>query len=443
MKHTSFARRRTSGLALFKLVVFLLALIVMESPAHAQDTIVQPVPQNVVNPIDLIDVIAKLLGKTGPPRSSVPVPFVQNVSLLPIVGYGPANGFVIGAAAGITELLGDPKSTQLSSALLSATITTKKQVLLCLRTDIFLKNDEWYITGDIRFLFFAQPTYGLGIYGLNSQHTFNVGGTDVGYSVLEQPMRYNYVRVYESVVKRVVPHFFVGLGVDIDWHFAINDQNLFLDTPNPQLTSHYIYSKKYGFDTAHYSANGLSAQFIFDTRDNTVNAYKGMFANVSFRANEKIFGGSQNSGMFSYDLRKYIPLQKSRPGHVLAFWSWGDFITGGNMPYLALPSITWDAYSRSGRGYIQGRFRGKDMMYGEMEYRLPITNDGFFGAVAFINATTASNPITGQPLFAAMAPGYGAGIRIKLNKKDRTNICVDYGLGQSSSGLYFNIREVF
>ena len=83
------------------------------------------------------------------------------------------------------------------------------------------------------------------------------------------------------------------------------------------------------------------------------------------------------------------------------------------------------------------------MMYGETEYRLPISRNGLFGAVAFLNVTTASSPTTGQLLFASLAPGYGVGLRINMNKKDRTNICVDYGRGLSSSGLYFNIQETF
>jgi len=57
--------------------------------------------------------------------------------------------------------------------------------------------------------------------------------------------------------------------------------------------------------------------------------------------------------------------------------------------------------------------------------------------------TTASNPITGQSVFNSIAPGYGVGLRITMNKKDRTNICVDYGRGIGSSGVYFNIRESF
>ncbi len=98
---------------------------------------------------------------------------------------------------------------------------------------------------------------------------------------------------------------------------------------------------------------------------------------------------------------------------VLAFWTWGQFVTSGNVPYLALPSIGWDTYGRSGRGYVQGRFRGTNMVYGESEFRMPISRNGLFGAVAFINATTASNPLTSQALFDSLAPGYGLGFESK------------------------------
>ncbi|HXB29517.1 MAG TPA: BamA/TamA family outer membrane protein [Puia sp.] len=396
-----------------------------------------------VNPVDLIGVISEMFNKKGPARNDIIIPGVRNLSLLPIVGYGPANGFVIGTAISATNLLGNQKNTQLSSALLSISLTTKKQVLLCARSDIYLPGNSWYIPGDVRLLFFAQPTYGLGIYGLNSTLNFNIDGTDLSNSVLEQPMRFNYIRFYETALKEIFPHWYAGLGINIDDHFEIQDQLLKLDTPNQMITANYFYSTKYGFNPLHYSTNGLLFRVIQDSRDNPINSYKGIYASLGFRVNEKIFGGSQNSTMLYAEWRNYIPLQKNKPGLVLAFWTWGQFVTSGNVPYLALPSIGWDTYGRSGRGYVQGRFRGTNMVYGESEFRMPISRNGLFGAVAFINATTASNPNTGQTLFNSLAPGYGLGLRIKMNMKDRTNICIDYGRGLGSHGIYFNIQETF
>ena len=424
--------------------VFALAILsVFYIHGFAQKNPIEPSPQNTVNPVDLIGVIGKIFNKQGPARSDIIIPGVSNVSLLPIIGYGPANGFVIGAAVSATNLLGDKINTQLSSALVSISLTTKDQILLCARSDIYLPGNSWYIPGDVRFLIFAQPTYGLGIYGLDEPLNFNVDGTDVSKPVLQQPMRYNYIRFYETVMKEIFPYWYAGIGVNIDYHFDIDDQSLQLDTPNQNITSHYYYSTKYGFNPLHYSTNGLLFKITQDSRDNPINSYKGIYASLGFRVNEKIFGGSQNSTMLYAEWRNYIPLKKTKPGMVLAFWTWGQFITSGNVPYLALPSIGWDTYGRSGRGYVQGRFRGTNMVYGESEFRMPISRNGLFGAVAFLNATTASNPVTGQTLFNSLAPGYGLGLRIKMNMKDRTNICIDYGRGLGSHGVYFNIQETF
>ena len=424
-------------------VLVLVILLVTGTKVFAQEPPGGISPQNTANPVDLIGVIGGIFNKKGPARNDIIVPGVNNLSLLPIIGYGPANGFVIGGALSATNLLGNKNTTQLSSALISISVTSKEQLLIAARSDIYLPGNDWYIPGDIRFLLFAQPTYGLGIYGLDATMNFNLDGTDVSKSVLEQPMRFNYIRFYETVLKEIRPYWYAGLGINIDDHINIDDESLKLDTPNVNITSNYFYSTKYGFNPKHYSTNGLSVKFTYDSRDNTINCFKGMYASVSFRVNEKIFGGSQNSTMLYADWRNYIPLKKSKPGMILAFWTWGVFVTSGNVPYLALPAIGWDTYGRSGRGYVQGRFRGVDMVYGETEFRMPISRNGLFGAVAFLNATTASNTNTGQTLFNTIAPAYGIGLRIKMNMKDRTNICIDYGRGRDSHGLYFNIQETF
>ena len=429
---------------IYFIIIFVVAIHLLSDKTLLAQNLPSPVTlQHVVNPIDLIDVIAKMLHKEGSKKSDTIVQGVRNLSFLPIVGYGVSNGFVIGAAVSATKLLGDKNTTQLSSSLISLSLTTKSQVIFAARTNIHLPGDKWYLQGDWRLLFFSQPTYGLGTYRYNEPLHFSIDGANVNSTVVEQPMRYDYIRFYETVLKEIAHNWYAGVGIYIDDHFNIRDEELNLDTLNQNITSNYFYSKKYGFDSTHYSTNGLMFQITHDSRDNPVNAYRGIYATVGFRVNEKIFGGSQNSTMIYGEWRSYIPLSKNKPGMVLALWNWGQFVTSGNVPYLALPATAWDTYSRSGRGYVQGRFRGVNMIYGESEFRMPVSRNGLFGFVVFLNGTTASNPITGQTLFNSIAPGYGAGLRIKMNTKDRTNICVDYGRGWDSHGLYINIQEAF
>ena len=149
--------------------------------------------------------------------------------------------------------------------------------------------------------------------------------------------------------------------------------------------------------------------------------------------------------MLYYEYRTYINVNKDIPRNLIAFWFWGTNVLSGHVPYLELPSITWDTYNRSGRGYIQGRFRGNNMLYGETEFRFRLTRNDLLGGVTFIDCTTASNPLpyVSQSLFNTVAPGGGVGLRIKMNKSDRTNITADYAMGYGFSGIYLNIREAF
>ena len=423
-------------------ILSLFILLIIQLPARAQQKL-SPDSLSFKKVVDLFDLIRKWTGKPPKSESDTPQEKVKNLSILPIVGYSPANGFVLGGAVSVTEFLGNPKSTRLSTALLNASFTSKKQVLLNLRYDLYLKDNKWYVSGDNRLLFFAQPTYGLGIYGLQGQtYHFTLNGTSVSRLDSGQDMRFNYLRLYETATKEFANHWYAGLGVMFDINFKINDQSLRLDSPI-HLTSHYTYSKTYGFDTAHYSANGLVFKIIHDSRDNPVNPFKGNYLNVAFRVDPVAFGGNQSSTVLYTELRNYIGLSKRIPRNVLAFWFWGVMVTSGKLPYLALPAITWDTYNRSGRGYIQGRFRGENMFYAETEFRYRITRNGLFGGVLFLNATTASNPITQQKSFDSIAPGYGFGLRIMMNKTDRTNIAIDYGIGDGFTGIYFNIREAF
>src|ERR1700712_5641805 len=107
---------------IYKTAFFLSAFSLVYINGFAQKNPTGPGQQNAVNPVDLIGVIGKMFNKEGPARSDIIIPGVRNLSLLPIIGYGPANGFVIGAAISATNLLGDKINTQLSSALVSVSV---------------------------------------------------------------------------------------------------------------------------------------------------------------------------------------------------------------------------------------------------------------------------------------------------------------------------------
>ena len=137
-------------------------------------------------------------------------------------------------------------------------------------------------------------------------------------------------------------------------------------------------------------------------------------------------------------------LEKKFPRHLLAFWYYGAFQISGEIPYFELWATGFDQMNSSGRGYKQGRWRGENLVYGEVEYRFPITRcSQVLGGVLFLNASTASSKDQGIPLFAYIRPAGGFGLRIAVDKLNRTNILIDFTLGEQSSGIYFGAQEVF
>jgi len=80
----------------------------------------------------------------------------------------------------------------------------------------------------------------------------------------------------------------------------------------------------------------------------------------------------------------------------------------------------------------------------ELEYRGPLMTNGLLGMVAFVNATTVADPQSGQQLFDHFAPGAGAGLRLLINKRSRTNLAFDIGFGEKGNkGVYLSVQEAF
>jgi outer membrane translocation and assembly module TamA len=176
-------------------------------------------------------------------------------------------------------------------------------------------------------------------------------------------------------------------------------------------------------------------------RNNSLNPTKGFYAAVLFRDNKKFLGSTSSWKSLVVDVRKYYRLPASSD-NVIAFWSYNWLVLNGKPPYLDLPANTWDQYNGTGRGYIQGRFRGSQMVYLKSEYRYKITKNGLLGGVAFINAESFSG--TPGTSLQTVQPGYGVGLRIKLNKVSKTNIAIDYGFGnQGSKGIFVTVGEIF
>ncbi len=400
-----------------------------------------------VNETDVLGLLG-LKDRSGPP----PEPFVFLPSLFPAIGYNPALGFLGGAYGSVGMYLGPLATTTISSANVSVLFTTERQIILSLTSSVMTAGNQWELVGDWRYLIYNQPTYGLGTgpSASSSGESLPGGGTAVAVTG-PQPMDFDQFRFHELVLRRVAEHLYLGAGYGLDLYSSIVDRSLDLAGSPQQVTASYAYATRYGFDPSRYVVSGVSAAVLYDSRDSTINPYRGIYGTLQLTLNPEFLGSSRSSTVLHAEFRTYVPMSVEVPRNVLAFWVYVDGVVDGELPYLALPSTGWGPRQRNGRGYPQGRFRGPWEAYAEAEWRFRITDNGLFGGVLFANAESFSSPgftsagyvSPSVKLLQYVQPAAGFGLRILVNRDSRTNLDLDLAFGQGFWGFWLNAGEYF
>ncbi|MGC3999294.1 MAG: hypothetical protein QM767_18385 [Anaeromyxobacter sp.] len=398
---------------------------------------------------DIFNVLGLKQGAPQAPETLVPL-----VAGVPAIGYSPSSGVLFGLAGTAGMLLGDGRDTTISSATATLLYTTKNQVIVQLAATALLPGNTWELLADWRYLIFNQDTYGLGTSSTPLQDGITLNGWgDLAEVDGAQPMDFDLLRFHQSALRRVKGSVYLGAGYRLDRYTHVVDHRLDPAATPAVLTSHYAYSLMKGFDPAGYTASGLSLEAVSDSRDSTIAAYRGWYGHLRFTGYPTWLGSDRSATLVSVEGRWYLGLRAEDPRNVLAFWAMASGVTSGRLPYLALPSSGWDARSTSGRGYVQGRFRGTSMAYGEVEWRFRITDDGLWGGTLFSSLQSYARPAVelpeygyserGEKLFDAVRVAAGGGLRLMLLRQSRTALRLDLAAGQRSLGFYLGAGEAF
>ena len=340
-------------------------------------------------------------------------------SLIPVAGGVAGGGTAVATAFNASFFTGDESTTSLSTITFTPWFTFDGRFVLPFRNLIWLPNDLLLLKGDTRFMIYPQYTWGLG------------GNTNSDDQVL---LQYNYIRLYHSFLKKVGKKIFVGGGYNLDYH---HDASIDKDSADLHKIPFFDYGKEFRENT---TSSGPVINFLIDSRHNSFNPPGGVYLAADYRFNMEWLGSTHNWQSLLIDARKYFPFDKKRQ-NLLALWSYYWAVTDGTSPYLDLPSIGWDYYNSSGRGFEQNRYRGKRLIYFESEYRRDITRNGFLGFVVFANLHSVSEYVGNK--FEYWHPAAGAGLRVKFNKISRTNIGIDLGISKDFTGIYFSLGEAF
>jgi len=415
------------------LLVIVIALALTACPASAQTVTLFPDPtpndtskndlKNVsaktkpVPLIDLTDVLSGLFSKKKKTDSIAKDPYVMKPVFSGVAAIGYTLQTRLAATISGNILFRTDSSARLSSITSNATYTQNKQFFWPIQSNIWTKKNKYAFIGDFRFYKYPQSTFGLGSNTIVEN---------------EDPMDYKFFRFYEYMLRKIKGDFYAGLGYIIDYRWDISHTG----PKNGTISDYTTYGERNNTVSSGITLNG-----VFDNRDNPINPLHGVYTSLQYRTNFQALGSTSNWQSLILEMRKYFSLSE-RTQDVLALWSFNWLTLAGKPPFLDLPSNGWDSYSSTGRGYIQGRFRGAQMLYLESELRYRISRNGLLGGVLFLNAESFSKE-RGTKL-EKVQPGFGAGLRIKIKKTSRTNLGIDYGFGtEGSKGLFITVGEYF
>jgi len=402
----------------------LIVLFVLDAGSAAA----QDVPPSTGNEVDVFDLWRKVRHKEPAPDDASWDYRKAMKAFAPVIGAKPSSGALVGVAGNIAFYRGDPATTHISSMVASLTFSTKQQISLTDRIALFTKDDRVRVDADHRFQWTSLETNPLGT-SADTSDSIQTG--------------FDFFRLHHTAYYRLRPSLFAGGGLYFDTHRSVGPHDD-EETIAWQDSAYVSYSEAHGLPLDAQSSAGVSADVMWDSRDSFINAQRGWLAKVSYRALfDGFLGGDSDWERVNADLRTYRPVTASGR-HKIAVWLSADLVVNGVAPYFDLPATGQDTYGRSARGYREGQFRGERLAYGEIEYRGTLMRNGLLGMVLFLNTTTASSLESGEKIFDSFATGGGAGLRVSINKRSKTNLCFDVGFGKAGSkGIYLAIQEAF
>jgi len=177
---------------------------------------------------------------------------------------------------------------------------------------------------------------------------------------------------------------------------------------------------------------GFGTDLVWDSRDNIFFPNSGGYQYFKVVIYPEL--GDFVFYTFEIDARYYTSFS---PDHVFA----SNFYFAqalGDVPFYKLPEL--GGQNRE-RGYFEGRYRDKNYMTLQFEYRQYFW--WRFGFVVFAGAGNVAPELT-KFTFNDLKYSYGFGLRFLFNKEEKVNLRVDLGFGiDGNSGIYFGIEEAF
>jgi Omp85 superfamily domain len=348
------------------------------------------------------------------PAEDAPVPAqdetsrAMKFSVLPVVApaYQPETSFLLGG--GVVLVFQPPKGSarRESQVTFSGAASVRRQFTGIVLPDVYLLDDALELAGTFSAARFPDIFYGIGNETLE---TAEESFTPIYYEVDVTPRW----RVFRNVY----------VGPDVRLYVAEMDAI----EPDGAIATLGLTGSQGGRTVqVGFTAN-------WDTRNNLLNPTAGGILRTTFRSALPALASDFRYDLLKLDGRRYLTLPWA--AHVLALHGVME-LRRGEPPFYETGRLGGD---QNGRGLYEGRFRERQLISVQAEYRAKL----FWrvGGVLFASAGTVA-PSVDQLVGSRIHPAAGAGVRVAPLRDLPLNIRLDVAYGTDLQ-FYLNIGEAF
>ncbi len=327
----------------------------------------------------------------------------------PTVAYAPETSWELGVSSLYVYSANRDLSNRLSEIKAFTFYTLENQYGFWLDHALYTDENKWFFYGRARYQSFPLFYYGIGR-ETPSEHIALIDG--------------EYTLFRERLLRETLPSLYFGLELDYQGLNRVHYIDTETDFELPEVG-------------AMGSNNlGIGLGLLYNNIHNAMNPREGLYSEWAFMNYNTAAGSDYNMTTYVIDNRIYRPVKENT---VLAAQVYGQF-TSGNAPFNMLALMGGESLMR---GYYLGRYRDKNLVAGQVEYRiLPFEFSKRWGASVFLAAGQVYGDEYGFN-WDQFLPTGGAGIRYLIFPEKDIYTRIDISFTEEGRGVYFFIGEAF
>lgn len=331
----------------------------------------------------------------------------------PTVAFAPETSWEFGFnSLCIFHAKGDT-TNRLSEIFVWSFITLERQYGIWSDHAIYSNHNNWFFLGRARYQRFPLLYHGIG------------PETPEEFTALVDA---DYLLAKERILRRLHGSLFAGL--ELDFQGLTRTEFLPEDEDNP-----------FDFPTGAEGSQNFSigAGIVYDSRHNVLNVRDGLFGELAFLHSNELWGSDYNFSTLIADARIYRPVRKNQ---VFAAQTMGLF-TMGDVPFNQMALMGGESLMR---GYYLGRYRDKNLLASQVEYRfLPFVDRRplrRWGGAVFMAAGSVFSEEDPFHLSNFVLAG-GGGLRFLIFPEKDVYTRLDVAFTREGPGFYLFIGESF